>query len=53
MQTFSKVNSKGYIILNENSKRIIDICEKYSFLIENNSENLNVILKESFQTFLQ
>ena len=47
LQTFSKSNNEEYFIFNEHSKLIIDICLKYSFLIENNEQNLNVILKES------
>ncbi len=51
LQTFSKANNKDYFIFNENSKKVLDICLKYSFLIENNEENLSFILKESLMKF--
>jgi hypothetical protein len=51
VKSISKSNRENFIF-NENTQIIADICEKYSFLIENNDENLSLVLQESLKSLL-
>ena len=50
LQTIYKKNREN-IKLSENSREIGDICEKYTFLIENAEENLSLLFKETLEKF--
>ncbi len=42
--------NKEKFLFNDNSEKFIEICTKYSFLIQNENENLSIILNEIFES---